>query len=189
MKRRMQMIATFRNRTRFSILFVAVAAFVGAVAMTDAVAGEQEAIDKKIMRRMALDPATQATLEKMHQLVSVNVTNATLSELLSAVSGSTRVAIAQSPDLATSRAQQARFTIDARNIPGHLLLMEALSPFELMPEPAANGVTIGSGDGAMMHKIHVRHAGSPEAAADAEAHRAEHKVFVRSLGADQEVTK
>ena len=87
------------------------------------------------------------------------------------MSGATGVTIAQSPDIATSRAQQARFTIDAQNIPGHLLLMEALSPFELMPEPDASGVTIGSGHRALMHKVHIRPAGS--AAADAEVLRAE----------------
>lgn len=145
MKRRMMMIATFRNRTRFSILFLAATAFVGSVALTDAKAGQ------RIMK--SLDPASHATVEKLHQKVSIDLTGASIGELLSGVSSSSGVVITQSPDVASSRAQSARFTVKAVNTPAHLVLMESLMPFGLAPKPEANGVSIVKAEACAM-KIH-----------------------------------
>jgi len=41
--------------------------------------------------------------------------------------------------------QNAKFTIKADNVPVHAVLMHALMPFQLMPEPTANGLTITKG--------------------------------------------
>jgi beta-lactamase regulating signal transducer with metallopeptidase domain len=137
MRRRLMMIASFRNRTRFSTLFVLVVAVVAFAGLTDA-AGRD-----RIIRE--LDPAAQATVEKLDQRVSLELTNATLSELLTAVANRTGTVVTQGPELAVLPVQHARFTVKAENIPAHAVLMESLMAFELAPEPSAAGVTIVSG--------------------------------------------
>jgi beta-lactamase regulating signal transducer with metallopeptidase domain len=143
MKRRLTMIASYKNRTRFSLMFASVLAVASVVAFTDARGGET-----KMLRRM--NPAMLAIHEKMSQRVSLDLTDATFSELLATVSARAGTVITQSTEVATSRAQQAHFTIKADNVPVHAILMEALSPFELMPAPGDNGLTIVSGSGHMM---------------------------------------
>lgn len=136
MKRRLTMIASFRNRTRFSILFLLVVSAVGAAALTDAPATAH----KMIMRHA--DPASLPTIEKLGQRVTFETTNASFADLLNAVSNATGVVVTQSPEIASLPVQQARFTIKADNVPAHAVLMQALMPFELNPEPDASGVTV-----------------------------------------------
>ncbi|HEV8657774.1 MAG TPA: M56 family metallopeptidase [Thermoanaerobaculia bacterium] len=143
MKRRLMMIATFRNRSRFSMLFIASLIVAGAVGLTDARGG-----DRRIVRNF--DPATARTIERLDQRVTLDLKNASFGELLNAVANKTGVSVTQSPEVATSRVQQARFTIHAENIPGHALLMETLMPFQLAPQPDAKGVTIANGPSCVM---------------------------------------
>jgi hypothetical protein len=91
MKRRLMMIASFRNRSRFSILFVAALAIAGAVGLTDACGGE-----RRIAR--AFDPATARTMERLDQRVNLDLTNASFGELLNAVANKIGVAVTQSPN-------------------------------------------------------------------------------------------
>jgi len=154
-KRRLTMIASFTNRTRFSVLFLAAVTFVGTIALTDARAGE------KFMR--VIDPAASESAKKIHQKISLNLTDASIGELLTAVSSQAGVNISQSPDLAGSPIQQARFTVKAENAPAHLVLSEALMAFDMTPEPGASGVSIVKSEGcSMMSKsaIVAHHAGS-----------------------------
>ncbi len=143
MKRRFMMIASFRNRTRFSAVFAAAVAAVALVGLTDARGGE-----RRIRRH--LDPASHATAEKLHQRVTFRVDNASLSDLLTAVANSAGVNVTQSPELATSDVQKARFTVAAHNVPAHAALMESLAPFGLTARPEASGVSIVKGDCEMM---------------------------------------
>lgn len=150
MKRRLTMIASFKTDKRVPLLFAGILAVVGATAFTDpARAGEA----KRMHFRTALDPQVRATMDKLHQRVSLTLTNATLSELVNAVAAKNGVTISQAPELASHKVQQARFTVDATDVPGHLILMHALMPFELMPKPSADGVTIQAGG--RMHMIHA----------------------------------
>jgi beta-lactamase regulating signal transducer with metallopeptidase domain len=139
MKRRLTMIASFQSRTRFSVLFLGVVAFVGAVAFTDARGGE-----RRLMKK--LDAASCAMFGRLDQKVSVDLTNASFGELLSAVAAKGGMAVNQSPELATLPVQQARFTVHATNVPAHMLLMEALMPFDLAATPGENGLTIQKGE-------------------------------------------
>lgn len=148
MKRRIRMIATFQNRKRFSALFLAAAALIGLVALTDASAGE------RLIKR-TLDPAAHAMAEKAHERISLNLTAASLNELLAAVSAQTGVTITQAPEVASSRAAKSKFSVTATNTPAHVILMESLMPFDLMPKPDANGITIGSMEGDA--RVMVRH--------------------------------
>lgn len=140
MKRRLLMIASFRNRTRLTIVFLTLVAAVSAVALTDA---------KVVERRLhaALDPTAIATIEKLQQPVSFDLNNASLTDLITAVSNATGVVVTQAPEAATSPVQSARFHVTSENVPAHVLLMEALRPFELDAVPTAEGVTIAKGDG------------------------------------------
>ncbi len=122
MKRRLLMIASYKNRTRFSILFVATLALIGLVGMTDAPGGEPR------MWKEKLDPAALKTVKMLGQRVTLDLTNASLGEMLASVSNATGVSIAQSPGTAASSAQQARFTLHAENVPAHALLQAALRP-------------------------------------------------------------
>ncbi len=123
MKRRLLMIASFRDRSRFSILFLAVAGVIGAAGLTDARGGERQVLVK-------LDPAAMATMKKLDQRVSFELNGASLGELLNAVANKTGVAITQSPELA--------------------VLMESLMPFSIVPTPDANGITLAKGNVATM---------------------------------------
>ncbi len=136
MKRRLLMIASYRNRTRFSIAFVATLALIGLVGMTDPPAGRRTVLNEK------LDPAAAQTMEKLRHRVTLDLTGASLGEMLAAVSNATGVTIAQSPGAAVSAAQQARFTIHAENVPAHALLRAALMPLHLFPKTLADGVTV-----------------------------------------------
>ena len=135
MKRRLLMITSYRNRMRFPLVFAAALAVVGVVGLTDARGGEP-----RMMKQ--LDPAAMQTMEKMRQHVSLDLTDASLSDLLTAVANKTGVAVQQSPGTAASNAQQARFTLHADNIPAMDLLVMALGPFRVIPKPDANGVTV-----------------------------------------------
>ena len=147
------MIASFRNRTRFTVLFFALAGAVSVAALTDAKAGERRHFVK------ALDPAAVATIEKLQQPLSFELSGASLGDLINAVSNKTGVVIAQSAEAATSPVQTARFTVKAENVPAHTILMEALMPFELDAVPTPEGVTISKGDGRHTFRV-LRHRGA-----------------------------
>ncbi|MFZ2490599.1 MAG: M56 family metallopeptidase [Thermoanaerobaculia bacterium] len=149
MKRRLTMIASFRNRARFSLLLLLVVAAVGVAALTDATAGEQR---KFVWHN---DPAALPTIEKMHQPVSFELSNATFADFLATAGAKGGITLMQDPEIAALPVQQARFTIKAENVPLHAVLMEALMPFELVGKPTANGVTIGKGEG----HLFIAHAG------------------------------
>lgn len=143
MKRRMTMIASFRNRTRFSTLLMLTVLAVTAVGLTDAASGGEA--HKRIMKE--LDPATLANVERLDQKVSFELNNASFSELLTAISNQTGLVVTQAPELSTSSIQSARFTLKAEQVPAHVALMESLLPFQLMAHPDAHGVKIVDGAG------------------------------------------
>jgi beta-lactamase regulating signal transducer with metallopeptidase domain len=164
MKRRLLMITNYRNRMRFSTVFVAALAVVGVFGLTDARGG-----DRRMMRE--LDPAAMATAEKLRQHVSIDLTDASVGDLLTAVANKTGVAVLQSPGTAASKVQQARFTLHADNIPAMDLLVMALGPFRVIPKPDANGVTVykmvapdGEGEGIRRDKVFLEQKRAAEGA-------------------------
>ncbi len=165
MKRRILMIASYTNRTRVPLLFVAALALVGLAGFTDARGTERHTMMKK------LDPAAMATVQKMGETrISLDVENASFGELLNTVTNATGITITQSPEAAASTVQQAKFTIRATNIPAAVLLHSSLLPFHLVPTPEANGVTIyqaAEGEGGEQHmEFHHEMAGHGEGAGE-----------------------
>ena len=135
MKRRLMMIASFRNRTRFSLLFLAAVALIVTVGFTD-----PAHIEKHI--RYKLDAETMEALKPLHQPLSFDLNDASLSDLLGTIANKTGVVVKQAPEIATSAAQQARFTIHAENIPASVMLNEAISPFGLWTSAQDGALTI-----------------------------------------------
>lgn len=148
MKRRLMMIASFKSRTRFSLLFLGAVAFVGAVAFTDARGAE-----KHVMKMRHTMGAEDARL--FDKRISLDLTNASFSDLLSAVATSGGVTIKQSPELATLPVQQAKFTLHATNVPVHMVLMHSLMPFQLAPKADDGGITIEKSESCAMGMRHV----------------------------------
>ena len=138
MKRRLTMIASFRNGTRFTTMFLALVAAVAVAGLTDAQGGT-----RRIMKK--LDPAAAEAMHRLDQRVSFELNNASFSDLLTAVSNKVGSPIIQAPTVATSAVQNARFTLKADNVPVHAVLMEALMPFELSAVPSESGITIEAG--------------------------------------------
>lgn len=149
MKRRLTMIASFRNRPRFTLLFAAAAAVVGLIGLTDARGGE-----KRLLRH-----AGPAMAGQMEHRISFDLTSASLGELLSTVSSKAGITITQAPSVATSSVQQARFTLHADNVPVHAVLVETLAPFMLMPKPEGDAIVIDKGECALMTKDASEHDG------------------------------
>jgi bla regulator protein BlaR1 len=136
MKRRITMIASFQNRTRFSLLFLMIVVAVGFAGLTDA-----QNVQHQFIRTLA-PGANSSTIGKLDQRVTFELTNASFGELLNVISNKTGLNVAQAPELATLAVQQAKFSVKVDNVPAHAVLLEALMPFHLMPEPSASGVTI-----------------------------------------------
>jgi beta-lactamase regulating signal transducer with metallopeptidase domain len=164
MKRRLLMITNYRNRMRFSMVFAAALAVVGLVGLTEARGGEP-----RMMKQ--LDPAAMQTMEKMRQHVSLDLTDASVGDLLTAVANKTGVPVQQSAGTTASNVQAARFTLHADNVPAMDLLVMALGPFRVIPRPDANGVTVykmvapsGEGEGLQRKKLFLEQKQAAEGA-------------------------
>src|SRR5205823_4868846 len=102
MRRRLTMI---RNNDRPSPLALPILATLSAIAfmaLADAPAGGAHE---------TFVPATLRTLDRFERRIDIDLTNATLTDLLDAITARSGVAIAQSPSLAASDVQRARFTV------------------------------------------------------------------------------
>jgi beta-lactamase regulating signal transducer with metallopeptidase domain len=157
MKRRIMMITSYQGGRRFSAAFAAVLAAISFVAFTDARAGERRFFHQ-------LDPASIASVEKLHSRVSLDLNNVTFAELLSATSTAANVNITQAAELATADVQQARFTIKADNVPVHAILMESLMAFGIAVQPSAAGATVTKdphGDGLPHERIMIHEGDVP----------------------------
>jgi beta-lactamase regulating signal transducer with metallopeptidase domain len=136
MKRRLIMISTVRKRSPFAVPLLAALAAVCLIAFTDARGGERTAA--------RLDPDAVRTLKRFDGHVSFDLTNGSFSDLLDKISNTNGVPVTQSPAIAGSPVQQARFTLHAENVPAQALLMETLLPFHLVSQPTATGMTIAN---------------------------------------------
>jgi beta-lactamase regulating signal transducer with metallopeptidase domain len=150
MKRRILMITRFRTHQSSSLLFGAVVLALAAVSLTDARAGQRI--------RMALphDPAARATMEKLHQSVSLDLTEANLSTVLAEITSRTGVLITPSAAV-PAEAWQKKITIDADQVPAHVVLIESLAALGVGFEMTAEGVTLGKGSGVKRVMLHAGH--------------------------------
>ncbi|HYM60523.1 MAG TPA: M56 family metallopeptidase [Thermoanaerobaculia bacterium] len=143
MRRRLMMIGSAGNRSPLTVVSLGVLAILCLTAFTDA-PGERRATGR-------LDPDGVRTLERLGGRVTFDLTNGTLSDLLDKIADRSGVAMTQSPEIAASPAQRARFTLHAENVPAQAVLIQALAPFQLVPGPSANGVSITNGPLCVIH--------------------------------------
>ena len=159
-KRRILMIATFRNTSRFSLLFGAATLVVALVTLTDASAGE-----RRVFRHHMgpISPEAKASMERLEVPMNLDLALATVDEVLSAISARTGVAIDTNGIDADARAK--RLTLKATDLPAHLLLIETLSAVGLTAEFTASGAVVKKADDdhhAFTHVIPAHGAGSHE---------------------------
>jgi bla regulator protein BlaR1 len=135
MQRRLMMISNNERRSRLMVPLLALVSAIGFMALTDAPA----------TRGPKLDPASVRTLERFDRRIDLHLTNAPLPELLTAVSARSGVAVTQSPSIASSDVQRARFTLHADRAPARAILSSALLPYGIVAEPKANAVNLTTG--------------------------------------------
>jgi beta-lactamase regulating signal transducer with metallopeptidase domain len=161
MKRRIQMIAAFRNDNR-SALWIAAVSILAAVSLTDARAGEQHV--KKIVMH---GPEMKAVAGKLDQLVSFSVTAGSVEDVMNAIANRTGASITFADGVLDDATRQTRLTLDANGVPAHIALFETLGALDLaarfdetgvkvirMPEGHEGHVRVMHGEG--VHPPHVR---------------------------------
>lgn len=139
LKRRIVMIASFRRPSRHSLAFAALVLGIGLVTLTDARAG-----DVVYMRHAAepLSPATKIVVDSLEQTMNVELTAASLDEVLHAVSNATGTTIKIADGAVDDAQRQSHVTLKGTNVPAHLVLMETLSAFELAVKFSDAGVEV-----------------------------------------------
>jgi beta-lactamase regulating signal transducer with metallopeptidase domain len=135
MRRRLVMIGSGDRRSPLALPSLTILGALVFMALTDAPAGEHE----------TLNPATLLTLDRFERRIDIDVTNATLTDLLDAITARSGVTIAQSSSLAAADLQRARFTVRASNKPAAAVLSGALMPYRIFPVPTARGLTLTTG--------------------------------------------
>ncbi len=135
MRRRIMMIGTVRRGSRFSGPVLVMLTLVSLVALTDARGVEPPALG-------SLDPSGVETLEQFNGRVTFDLTDGSFSDLLEIIGRKSGVAVTQSPAIANSAIQQARFTLRAKRVPAGRVLTAVLLPFHLVSAPAPTGVRV-----------------------------------------------
>ena len=137
MKRRILMISRYRTKPRTTLLFLALCLGLATVALTDARAGEKH-------RVLKLHVPEHAVLSKLDQKLSFGLSDATLGDVLTAISSRTGVAMNQSAEVLAGQSQQKRISIDADQVPAHVVLIETLGAYGLGFDVKDDALTVTS---------------------------------------------
>ncbi len=133
MRRRLMRISGQPRRSPLMLPLLAVLSAMLLMALTDAPAHPAVA---------TFDPTAVRTLDRFDRPIDVDLKDASLRQLLDTVSAKSGVPITLSPCRPPSAAQNARFTLHARRTPARALLTQALLPYGIVPEPAADAVSV-----------------------------------------------
>ena len=128
LKRRITMIAGFRPQSRHSLLFAGALTVIAFMTLTDAVAGDRVMFRKSLQ---PLSPAAQATMKQLESPMHLQLTNAKLEDVTRAVTQQTGVAVTFADGVLAGDVREATFTVDAANVPAHMVLIESLAALEL----------------------------------------------------------
>jgi bla regulator protein BlaR1 len=145
MRRRLMMIQADGRRSPFAVPVLAVLSAIGCMALVDA-----PRID-----RATLDPGAVRTLECLERRIDVDVTNASLTDLLGTISAQSGVKIAGSSSVPDLRC--ARFSLHAVKTPASAVLTAALSPYGIVAVPSANGMTLTTGPPCLERRSATHH--------------------------------
>jgi bla regulator protein BlaR1 len=126
LKRRILMIAKFRKPSPFSALFGLLVCAAALVTLTDARGGES--LQLKRRTGPPLTPAAQAAMDRLDQLVTLDLQSASVEDVLHAVANTTGAVIAQPEGVLDAAMRETRFTIKAKNVPAMMVVAETLAP-------------------------------------------------------------
>ncbi|HYI08753.1 MAG TPA: M56 family metallopeptidase [Thermoanaerobaculia bacterium] len=157
-KRRIQMIATFRSESKRA-LWMALVLTIAVISLTDATAGTQKRV---MLMKEPLSPEAQAVMEKLDQTVTLELTGASIDDVLHAVSNKTGISIAAAEGAIDDTARETKYDLKANNVPGHIVLLESLHALNLALRFDANGATVekaGEGEDRIPAHIHLRSGG------------------------------
>lgn len=138
LKRRIEMIARFRNESRRAV-WGALMVIVAAVTLTDASAGEHR---RKVVLEKSLSPEAEAVMKQLEQNVTMDLASASISDVLHAISNQTGVAITAAEGVLDAEVLAADLTLRGSNIPAHIVLFESLHSLDLAPRFDAAGVVV-----------------------------------------------
>jgi beta-lactamase regulating signal transducer with metallopeptidase domain len=135
MRRRLLMITTGGRQSPLGLPILAMLGAIAFMALTDTPAGPYP----------TLDPASLRTLDRFERRIDLDVTNATLPDVIEAIASRSGVAIGLSPSLAATDVQRARFTVRALHQPAAAVLSGTLMPYGIVAVPTASGMTLTTG--------------------------------------------
>lgn len=137
LKRRIVMIATFRQ-SRYSIVFAAAVAAVGLVTLTDARAGERRVVR---MKQEASAPIKEV-LQKLETPVTAELTNASLDDVLHTIMNATGASVVIADGAIDDETRAKRLNLKAKNVPAHIVLLESLGTLHLAMKFTDTGVLV-----------------------------------------------
>jgi beta-lactamase regulating signal transducer with metallopeptidase domain len=139
LKRRILMIASFRNQSRYSILFAAMVLAVALATLTDARAQVVHMRTGGGQPPEGISPGAQEVMKHLDQSINIDLTSAPLDDVLHAVSNATGVNFTIAPNAVEG---SPRVTLKGTNVPAHLVMMETLSSLELAVRFTDGGVEV-----------------------------------------------
>lgn len=137
LKRRIVMIASFKQ-SRASIVFAALVAVLALATLTDAQAGEPRTFTR-IIEGEPLSPAAHEQMERLEKAIDVDLRNATLRDVLNAISNATGVTATIAEGALEG---DPRLNVQGTRVPAHVVLMETLVSLELAPKFTDTGVEV-----------------------------------------------
>jgi hypothetical protein len=134
------MIATFRSESKRA-LWMALVLTIAVISLTDATAGEQRRM--RMRMKEPAPPEAQAVIDKLDQLVTIELSGASIEDVLHAVSNKTGVTINVAEGAIGEAARSTKFiSLKAGNVPAHIVLIESLHAADLALRFDANGATV-----------------------------------------------
>ena len=160
LKRRIQMIAAYRPQRRSSFLFAALVAVIALASLTDAVAGEQ-----MFLRRIAepLSPAAEGVMRQLDTNVHAQLSKATVHEVAALVTQRTGVMVTFAEGALGEASEKTTFTLNATNVPAHLILSETIDALGLALHFRDTGVVVDKLPEGARERFHISVAGPGEA--------------------------
>ncbi len=185
MKRRILMIARFRQRPQYTAVFAVLLCVTAFVTLTDARAGGP--VDRHYTNFVArpISPAAKAVMERLNQNVTLTLQSVSVDEVIRAVSNATGTNVTIPEGTLDAAKLAAKVTIKADNVPAHVVLLETLATLDLAIDFNDAGVQVVKGGPMLMRTADVPGATgvgivSARAAENAEREQKEHdEMFYR----------
>src|SRR5260221_1854250 len=150
MKRRILMIARFKQRPRYTAVFAVLLSAMAFVTLTDARAGGPADRHYTYFVGRPLSPATKAVMERLDQNVTLSLQSVSVEEVIRSVSNATGTTAIVPEGTLDEATRAAQVTIKADNVPAHVVLIETLSTFDLAIDFNDAGIQVVKGGPILM---------------------------------------